>query len=58
MMKENPLKEKSYALAIEIVNICKKLAAENKEYVLINQLLKSGTSIAANIRESEFAQSK
>ncbi len=57
-MKNNPLKEKSYALAIEIVNVCKKLTADKKEYVLINQLLKSGTSIGANIREAEFAQSK
>jgi len=58
MNNTNPLKEKSYALAIEIVKLCKKLATEKKEYVLINQLLKSGTSIGANIREAEFAQSK
>ena len=57
-MKDNPLKVKSYALAIETVKLCKKLSAENKEYVLINQLLKSGTSIGANIREAEFAQSR
>jgi len=58
MKNENPLKDKSYALAIEIVKLSKKLASENKEYVLISQLLKSGTSIGANIREAEFAQSK
>ncbi|MBN1500774.1 MAG: four helix bundle protein [Spirochaetes bacterium] len=57
-MKENVLKDKSYVLAIEIVMLCKKLAMENKEYALFNQLLKSGTSIGANIREAEFAQSK
>ncbi len=57
-MNENPLKEKSYLLAIQIVKLCKRLALDNKEYVLINQLLKSGTSIGANIREAEFAQSK
>jgi four helix bundle protein len=43
--------------AIEIVTLYKVLA-ERKEFVLSKQLLRSGTSIGANIRESEHAQSK
>ena len=36
MNNTNPLKEKSYALAIEIVKLCKKLATEKNTYDLIN----------------------
>ena len=57
-MKENVLKAKSYLFAIDIVKLCRDLTKSYKEYVLINQLLKSGTSIGANIREAEFSQSK
>ncbi len=57
-MKDNPLKDKSYALALSIVKLCHEISKNTKDYVLINQLLKSGTSIGANIREAEFAQSK
>jgi four helix bundle protein len=51
------LKEKSFLFAIEIVSLYKVLA-ERKEFVLSKQLLRSGTSIGANVRESEHAQSK
>ena len=57
MEKKNVIKEKSYAFAIEIVSIYK-ILAERKEFVLSKQLLRSGTSIGANVRESEHAQSK
>jgi len=57
-MRENVIKEKSFNFAIEIVNLYKTLAYQKKEYVMSKQLLKSGTSIGANIREAEFAQSK
>ena len=40
-MKDNPLKDKSYALALNIVKLCHELNKITKEYVLINQLLKS-----------------
>ena len=53
----NPLRDKSYAFAIEIVFFYRKLIAK-KEYVIGKQLLKSGTSIGANVREGLFAQSK
>jgi four helix bundle protein len=54
----NPLKEKSFAFAVEIVKLAQFLVTEKKEYVLSKQILKSGTSIGALIRESEFAASK
>jgi four helix bundle protein len=57
MEKRNVIKEKSFAFAIEIVFLYKVLA-ERKEFILSKQLLRSGTSIGANIRESEHAQSK
>jgi four helix bundle protein len=57
MEKKNVIKEKSFAFAIEIVFIYK-ILAERKEFVLSKQLLRSGTSIGANVRESEHAQSK
>ncbi|WP_417213159.1 four helix bundle protein [Bizionia sp.] len=57
-MKPNIIKEKSFVFAVEIVNMFKELVAEKKEYVMSRQLLKSGTSIGANVREAEFAQSK
>lgn len=57
MEKKNIIKEKSFAFAIEVVNLYKVLA-EKKEFVLSRQMLRSGTSIGANIREAEHAQSK
>lgn len=56
-MKESVLKTKSYQFALEIINIYKELTLK-KEYILSKQLLKSGTSIGANIREANNAQSK
>lgn len=56
-MKENVIKEKSFLFAIEIVSLYKTIV-ERKEFVLSKQLLRSGTSIGANVRESEHAQSK
>jgi four helix bundle protein len=54
----NPLREKSYALALEIVSCCQRLAQEKKDYVLSKQLLRSGTSVGANIVEANQAQSR
>ena len=50
--------EKSLAFAIRIVNSNKVLSAKYKEFVLSKQLLRSGTSIGALIKEAEHAQSK
>ncbi|MDQ3633688.1 MAG: four helix bundle protein [Acidobacteriota bacterium] len=57
-MKENVLKDKSYRFALRIVKLYKYLANEKKEYVLSKQVLRSGTSIGANITEGNQAQSK
>ena len=57
-MKENVIKEKSLLFAIRIVNLYKYLTSEQKEFVIAKQLLRSGTSIGANIREAEHAQSR
>jgi four helix bundle protein len=48
---------KSYAFAIQTIRIYKILSEERKEYILSKQLLRSGTSIGAQIREAEHAQS-
>lgn len=57
-MKENVVQIKSYAFAIKIVNTCKFLQAEKKEYILSKQLIRSGTSIGANIEEAIGGQSR
>ena len=48
-MKENIIQIKSYAFAVRIVKVYQYLCEEKKEYVLSKQLLRSGTSIGANI---------
>jgi four helix bundle protein len=55
-MKENILKSKSYAFALESIHLYKKLNSR-KEFVISKQMLRSATSIGANIREANHAQS-
>ena len=57
-MSENIIVDKSFDFAVRIVNSNKYLNNEQKEYVLSKQLLRSGTSIGANVSEAERAQSK
>ena len=57
-MKENIIKDKSFDFAIRIVKLYQYLCADKKEFVLSKQLLRSGTSIGAMIREAEHAESK
>lgn len=57
-MEDGILIVKSKGFAIRIINLYKYLCNDKKEYVLSKQILRSGTSIGANIRESVFAQSK
>ena len=52
------LEQKSFQFAIRIVNLCKHLRSTKKEYTLSKQLLRSGTSIGANVAEARQAQSK
>lgn len=56
--RKNIVKDKSFAFALRIVKLYQFLVKEQKEYVLSKQLLRSGTSIGANVRESEHAESK
>ena len=57
-MRESLLYSKSMAFAVRCVKFYKYLTDEKKEYVLSKQMMRSGTSIGANIRESRFAQSE
>ncbi len=57
-MKENIIQTKSFAFAIRIVNAYKYLQSEKKEFVLSKQMLRSGTSIGANVEEAIGGQSK
>ena len=55
---EQTVERKSFCFAVRIVKLCKYLRNTQKEYVLSKQLLRSGTSIGANIAEAEQAQSR
>ena len=57
MAKYNILQEKSFGFAVRIVKLYKYLCEEKKEFVLSKQILRSGTSIGANIEESIGGQS-
>ena len=57
MKKGNIITEKSFDFAVKIVNLYKLLVETHKEYILSKQLLRSGTSVGANIRESQNAES-
>lgn len=57
-MKENILKDKSYKFALRIVKLFQFLSVERKEYVLSKQILRSGTSVGANIEEAYQGESK
>ncbi len=56
-MRESILKDKSKAFALRMIRLYKYLCEEKKEYVLSKQLLRSGTSIGANIAEGIHAES-
>lgn len=57
-MKENIIKTKNFQFAVKIVNLCRTIQEEQKEFILTRQLIKSGTSIGANVREADNAESK
>ena len=57
-MKENILVDLSRQFAVDIVNLCTDIKERKKNNVLLNQLLRSGTSIGANIHEANYASSK
>ena len=55
-MSNSIMRDKSKDFAKNIVFLCRNIKSEHKETVLINQLLRSGTSIGANIHEAQYAQ--
>ena len=56
-MESNPIVDKSLDFAVRIVNLSKYLRNKKKEYVLSKQVLRSGTSIGANVAEAQHGQS-
>ena len=58
MKAENAIAEKSMEFATRIVNLYKYLETEKREQIMSKQLLRSGTSIGANVREGIYAQSR
>ena len=58
MKDKNVLLEKSFDFAVRIIKLAKFLQIEYKEFVLSKQILRSGTSIGANVNEAQAAQSK
>ena len=57
-MKENVIKDKTFAFAIRIVKLHQYLCKEKNEFTLSKQILRSGTSVGAMIREAEHAETK
>ena len=55
--KKNVIQEKSFAFALRIIRLYKYLQNQHKEFVLSRQILRSGTSIGANVREAQNAES-
>ena len=56
--KNNNVAQKSLEYAVRIVNLCRVLKEKRREFVISDQILRSGTSIGANVREANSAQSK
>ena len=54
----SPLLDKSKAFALQIIRVCNEVKRTKRESVLTNQLIRSGTSIGANIREAFYAHGK
>ncbi len=57
-MSDSMIGKKSFEFAIAIVKFYKKFSSEKKEFILSKQILRSGTSVGANVREALNAQSK
>ena len=58
MIKDNVIEYKTYSFANRIIKAYKYLIKEQKEHILSQQMLRSGTAIGALVREAKFAQSK
>ena len=57
-MAESVLLEKSKDLAVEVVLLCRTIAAEHREYILTKQLTRAITSVGANLHESKYARGR
>ena len=57
-MVNSPLIDKSKVFALEVIKVCNEVKKSKKESVLTNQLIRSGTSIGANIREAFYGHGK
>ena len=55
---DKAIQEKSCLFAVRTINLCRYIQSEQKEYILTKQLMRSGTSIGANVSESQQAQSR
>lgn len=56
--QDSPLLSKSKQFALRVIKVCNQIKSNRKETIITNQLVRSGTSIGANIREAFFGQSK
>lgn len=52
MPESNPIQSKSYLFSLKIIPLCRELQNTKKEYIISNQLFRSGTSIGANVEEA------
>ncbi|QQR83151.1 four helix bundle protein [Candidatus Peregrinibacteria bacterium] len=57
-MKRSIIQEKSYFFALKIISFYKYLAHQQREYIIAKQILRSGTSIGANVEEAAGGQSR
>ncbi|WP_227687044.1 four helix bundle protein [Spirosoma arboris] len=58
MKKDNIVLDKSFRFAVRIIRLYQHLKETKKEYILSKQMLRSGTSVGANVREGNNAESK
>lgn len=57
-MQDSPLLNKSKKFALQVIKVCNQIKNSKKESIITNQLVRSGTSVGANIREAFFGHSK
>jgi four helix bundle protein len=58
MKRDNPILDKSFAFAVRVVKAYKIISSDRKEFVMSKQLLRSGTSVGAMVREAEHAETQ
>ena len=57
-MTKHLIQDKSYMFGLQVIHLCRNVADKKKEYILTKQLMRSGTSIGANVQEASEAQSR